>query len=196
MNNVNLIELGEIPNTKIMKGMLLFNSRNENLQKFEKVKILKYINVRNLVTLGNTDDVDYSDLDLSKKYKDCDIQQGDIIVPLLARKEKGSALYIEKEPAEKCIYNESNLIIRINNNNINNRYISLVLDNLYQKWFNIPTAGAFPFRVTVRHLEKAIIPLPDISVQNEIVDKYTKAVEQLEEVDNKIQKLLRKGADM
>ena len=94
------------------------------------------------------------------------------------------------------IYNEGNLIIRINNQEINNRYIALILDNLCQEWFKIPTTGVLPFRITVRHLEKAIIPIPNINEQNKIANKHIEAVKQLEEVDIKIKQLLGKEAKM
>ena len=179
-----------------MKGMAFGRSSNEDIPENEKVKILKYNNVRDLVARGNVEDVDFCSIDLRRKYKACDVRKGDIVVPILARKEKGSVLYIEKEPKEHCIYNEGNLIIRINNQEINNRYIALILDNLCQEWFKIPTTGVLPFRITVRHLEKAIIPIPNINEQNKIANKHIEAVKQLEEVDIKIKQLLGKEAKM
>ena len=196
MNNRRISELGLIPGTKVMKGMLLIRSRNENLQQTEKVKVLKYSNIKNLITFGNTDDVEFSDFDLSRKYKDCDVRDGDIIIPIIARSDKGSVLYIEKSPTQKCVYNESNLIVRINNENINNRYVALVLDKLCQEWFKIPTTGVLPFRITVRHLERAIIPIPKLEIQNEIADKYSKAIKQQREVENMIQEMLKKDGSI
>ena len=196
MDNINYSELGLIQGKEIMKGMAFGRSSNEDIPENEKVKILKYNNVRDLVARGNVEDVDFCSIDLRRKYKACDVRKGDIVVPILARKEKGSVLYIEKEPKEHCIYNEGNLIIRINNQEINNRYIALILDNLCQEWFKIPTTGVLPFRITVRHLEKAIIPIPSIDEQNKIANKHIEAVKQLEEVDIKIKQLLRKEAKM
>lgn len=196
MNNKRTFELGTIAGTKIMKGIPSFKSKNENLQETEKLKILRYSNIKNFITTGNTDDVDFSNLDLSRRYKDCEVHKGDIAVPLIARSDKGSVLYIEKEPLQKCIYHETMLVVRISNENINNRYIALVLDNLCQEWFKIPTTGTLPFRITVSHLAKSIIPLPNKEVQDEIANNYTKAIQQIEEVENKIQRLLGEEADV
>lgn len=196
MNNKRTFELGTIAGTKIMKGIPSFKNKDENLQETEKLKILKYSNIKNFINTGNTDDVDFSNLDLSRRYKDCEVHKGDIAVPLIARSDKGSVLYIEKEPLQKCIYHETMLIVRISNEKINNRYIALVLDNLCQEWFKIPTTGILPFRITVSHLEKANVPLPNKEIQDEIANNYTKAMQQIGEVENRIQKLIGEGADV
>ena len=196
MNNKRTFELGTIAGTKIMKGIPSFKSKNENLQETEKLKILRYSNIKNFITTGNTDDVDFSNLDLSRRYKDCEVHKGDIAVPLIARSDKGSVLYIEKEPLQKCIYHETMLVVRISNENINNRYIALVLDNLCQEWFKIPTTGTLPFRITVSHLAKAIIPLPNKEVQQEMANTHTPPIQHREEGENKIQTLLGEEADV
>lgn len=196
MNNKRAFELGTIVGTKIMKGIPSFKSKDENLQETEKLKILRYSNIKNFITTGNTDDVDFSNLDLSRRYKDCEVHKGDIVIPLIARSDKGSVLYIQKEPLQKCIYHETMLIVRISNENISNRYIALVLDSLCQEWFKIPTTGTLPFRITVSHLEKANIPLPNKEIQDEIANNYTKAIQQIEEVENRIQELIGEGADV
>ena len=94
MDNINYSELGLIQGKEIMKGMAFGRSSNEDIPENEKVKILKYNNVRDLVARGNVEDVDFCSIDLRRKYKACDVRKGDIVVPILARKEKGSVLYI------------------------------------------------------------------------------------------------------
>lgn len=184
---------------KIIKG-LQFNSqyKNQNEDELENVKVLSCSDVKKLIEKNNTDDIEFSKQDLSRKYKNCYIQQGDIVVPVFPKKEKLEILYIENEPKEKCVYNESNLVIRIKETGISSRYISVILNSETVK-NNILArckGTSRQLRITMSDLSDIYIPIIAMEQQKAIVKEYVELKSKMIKFQNKIGNMFKRSDEI
>lgn len=193
MKNVKYYKLKDI--AYIMKGFRDFIATRADPGYDDYVKVLSYLSIKKYILTGNTDEIQYKELNLSKKYKNGFVEGGDIIIPIMSRSVKNTVLYIDKAPNEQCIYNDTNLIIRITDNNINKKYVAIVLDSLMPKWAEVQQefkkSTTLSKRLTVGFLEDVKIPIPKKEEQDVIVRKYEEATKQLAEIDKQIKELTK-----
>lgn len=133
--------------------------------------------------------------DLSKKYKDYRIQNGDIVIPVFPSKEQLDIIYIENVEAENCAYNDSNLIIRVVSNKITPKYLYTILNSktIKDKILKLCSKNTRQARITATILEDLDIPILSIEQQEEIIKSYTNAINQLKQVENDIKKMVKGG---
>ncbi len=133
--------------------------------------------------------------DLSKKYKDYSIQNGDIIIPVFPNKEQLDIVYIDNVEADKCVYNDSNLIIRVSSNKVKPEYLYIVLNSksIKTKILKLSSKNSRQARITATMLEDLDIPIIDIKQQEEIIKTYNNAINQVRQVKNSIEEMLKGG---
>lgn len=133
--------------------------------------------------------------DLSKKYKDYSIQNGDIVIPVFPGKDQLDIIFMEDIQAEDCVYNDSNLIIRVTSDKIIPKYLYTILNssNIRNRILKLCTKNTRQARITVAMLEQLSIPVVSLEEQEEIINRYTNAVEQLNQVQNSIEEMVRGG---
>ena len=133
--------------------------------------------------------------DLSKKYKDYSIQNGDIVIPVFPGKDQLDIIFMENIQAEDCVYNDSNLIIRVTSDKVIPKYLYTILNSssIKDKILKLCTKNTRQARITVAMLEQLSIPVVSLEEQEEIINRYTNAVEQLNQVQNSIEEMVRGG---
>lgn len=133
--------------------------------------------------------------DLSKKYKDYSIQNGDIVIPVFPGKDQLDIIFMEDIQAEDCVYNDSNLIIRVTSNKVIPKYLCTILNSssIRNRILKLCTKDTRQARITVAMLEQLSIPVVSLEEQEEIINRYTNAVEQLNQVQNSIEEMVRGG---
>lgn len=133
--------------------------------------------------------------DLSKKYKDYSIQNGDIVIPVFPGKDQLDIIFMEDIQAEDCVYNDSNLIIRVTSDKIIPEYLYTILNSssIRNRILKLCTKNTRQARITVGMLEQLSIPVVSLEEQEEIINRYTNAVEQLNQVQNSIEEMVRGG---
>ena len=133
--------------------------------------------------------------DLSKKYKDYSIQNGDIVIPVFPGKDQLDIIFMEDIQAEDCVYNDSNLIIRVTSDKVIPKYLYTILNSssIRNRILKLCTKNTRQARITVAMLEQLSIPVVSLEEQEEIINRYTNAVEQLNQVQNSIEEMVRGG---
>lgn len=133
--------------------------------------------------------------DLSKKYKDYSIQNGDIVIPVFPGKDQLDIIFMENIQAEDCVYNDSNLIIRVTSDKVIPKYLYTILNSssIRNRILKLCTKNTRQARITVAMLEQLSIPVVSLEEQEEIINRYTNAVEQLNQVQNSIEEMVRGG---
>ena len=133
--------------------------------------------------------------DLSKKYKDYSIQNGDIVIPVFPGKDQLDIIFMEDIQAEDCVYNDSNLIIRVTSDKVIPKYLYTILNSssIRNRILKLCTKNTRQARITVAMLEQLSIPIISLEEQEEIINRYTNAVEQLNQVQNSIEEMVRGG---
>lgn len=136
--------------------------------------------------------------DLSKKYKDYSIQNGDIVIPVFPGKDQLDIIFMENIQAEDCVYNDSNLIIRVTSDKVIPKYLYTILNSssIRNRILKLCTKNTRQARITVAMLEQLSIPVVSLEEQEEIINRYTNAVEQLNQVQNSIEEMVRGGNDL
>lgn len=192
----------------VMKGLQVDKKANfsvfkaqDGTNKFEdkeQVKLLGYKIIKALVVekdIKQLEHIEYIKQDLSKKYKDYSIQNGDIVIPVFPNKEKFDIIFMENIQAEDCVYNDSNLIIRITSDKIKPKYLYMVLNSSSNrnKILKLCTENSRQARITVAMLEQLSIPVLTMEQQEELINRYNNAVKQLKQVQNGIEEMVRGG---
>ena len=133
--------------------------------------------------------------DLSKKYKDYSIQNGDIVIPVFPGKDQLDIIFMEDIQAEDCVYNDSNLIIRVTSDKVIPKYLYTILNSssIRNRILKLCTKNTRQARITVAMLEQVSIPIISLEEQEEIINRYTNAVKQLNQVQNSIEEMVRGG---
>ena len=133
--------------------------------------------------------------DLSKKYKDYSIQNGDIVIPVFPGKDQLDIIFMEDIQAEDCVYNDSNLIIRVTSDKVIPKYLYTILNSssIRNRILKLCTKNTRQARITVAMLEQLSIPVVSLEEQEEIINRYTNAVEQLNQIQNSIEEMVRGG---
>ncbi len=133
--------------------------------------------------------------DLSKKYKDYSIQNGDIVIPVFPGKDQLDIIFMEDIQAEDCVYNDSNLIIRVTSDKVIPKYLYTILNSssIRNRILKLCTKNTRQARITVAMLEQLSIPIISLEEQEEIINRYTNAVKQLNQVQNSIEEMVRGG---
>ena len=170
----------------------------ENDNNYNRIKLLNYKMIKMLAIekdMKYLEHIQCVEQDLSKKYKDYSIQNGDIVIPVFPNKEQLDIIYVENVNADKCVYNDSNLIIRVVSDKINPQYLYTILNSktIKDKILKLCNKNTRQARITATILEDLDIPILSIEQQEEIVKSYTNAINQLKQVENGIGEIVKGG---
>lgn len=207
MNNIKFGKIKELAET--IKGLQVDTKTNfsvlksvsdltETNKNYNRIKLLNYKMIKMLAIekdMKHLEHVQCVEQDLSKKYKDYSIQNGDIVIPVFPSKEQLDIVYIDNVEADKCVYNDSNLIIRASRNEIKPEYLYIVLNSksIKDKILKLCSKNSRQARITATMLEDLEIPIVDIKQQEEIIKTYNNAINQVRQVKNGIEEMLKGG---
>lgn len=169
----------------LFKGLQTIET-SSNSEKLETVKVFNYKMLQMLTVVKDIKFMEHircMEYNLSKKYKDCYIQNNDIIIPVFPNKEKLQVLYIEDVTADNCIYNDSSIILRISDNKINKKYVKMFLQTAIEHKLKFIMPITAQTRITIKMLQDIQIPLLSEQKQNEMVKQYEDATEMLEHLN-------------
>lgn len=207
MNNIKFGKIKELAET--IKGLQVDTKTNfsvlksasdltETNKNYNRIKLLNYKMIKMLAIekdMKHLEHIQCVEQDLSKKYKDYSIQNGDIVIPVFPSKEQLDIVYIDNVEADKCVYNDSNLIIRVSRNEIKPEYLYIVLNSksIKNKILKLSSKNSRQARITATMLEDLEIPIVDIKQQEEIIKTYNNAINQVRQVKNGIEEMLKGG---
>lgn len=168
VKDVALVLRGFIPNS--------IKPINNNSEQIEKIKILGFGHIREMLKSNNTDCVPFSYLNLSRKIKKdyCYIRQYDIVMPLSSAGNEVPVLYIEHEPTEKLLYSTTVIVIRAKDI-IMSKYLYILLNSkiVQNKILKLMQKDNRIHRLTIKILQDINILTTDIDKINEINKTYT-----------------------
>lgn len=137
----------------------------------EKVKVLGWKDIRQYSMDYSIDD-ESNTINIGRLYNKNIryIEKGDIVLPIIYSKDNFKPIYIDKQPSEKCIYNDSVLVIRIDDKHISSEYIYwLLCSNYFTKYIEeISTTQTTIKRITKSGIENMSIPILDDETINKI----------------------------
>ena len=166
---------------------------NTNFQDFitsEEVKVLGWKQIKEYVKNHKIDD-NCNIISVNRRYnKDIKhMQKGDIVLSVLPSKDSFEILYIEEEPEENCIYNESVFVIRVTESSIDSKYVYIMCTTkaVQDKILQLPEKEKrVMLRITKEALSSIKIAKLTESERKQIVDDYTKLHNSINDFNNKI----------
>lgn len=169
----------------VINNSELTNSGIEDFVKYDDVRILGWKQLKEYNKTHIIDD-NCSRIKISRKYNKSIryMQKGDILCPVIPSKDM-DILYISEESEEKCIYNDSIICIRPAKPEIDNKYISIMLQSILQKEGNITSTK----RLTIEMLSNIKIAKLSAVEMQKIVDEYTKIQEETKKFISTLNKL-------
>lgn len=207
MNNIKYCKVKELAET--IKGLQVDTKTNfsvlksasdltKNNKNYNRIKLLNYKMIKMLAIekdMKHLEHIQCVEQDLSKKYKDYSIQNEDIVIPVFPNKEQLDIVYIDNVEADKCVYSDSNLIIRVSINEIKAEYLYIVLNSksIKDKILKLSSNNSRQARITATMLENLDIPIIDIKQQEEIIKTYNNAINQVRQVKSSIEEMLKGG---
>ena len=117
------------------------------------------------------------------------------MIPVFPGKDQLDIIFMEDIQAEDCVYNDSNLIIRVTSDKVIPKYLYTILNSssIRNRILKLCTKNTRQARITVAMLEQLSIPIISLEEQEEIINRYTNAVKQLNQVQNSIEEMVRGG---
>lgn len=189
------LQVGTKTNFSILKST---SNLVENDKNYNRIKLLNYKMIKMLAIdkdMKYLEHIQCVEQDLSKKYKDYSVQNGDIVIPVFPSKEQLDIVYVENVNADKCVYNDSNLIIRVLSNKLKPEYLYIVLNSksIKNKILKLSSKNSRQARITATMLEELDIPIVDIEQQEKIIKTYNNAINQVRQVENGIEEIVKGG---
>lgn len=172
------------------------NSNFEDIKNYESVKILGWKDIKDYIKNHKIDDKCNS-INVSRKYKKNInyMKKGDLVFPVIFSRDNFDVVYIDEEPAEegKYIYNESVLVVRVTEPNIDSKYIYIMCANnkkIQDNLFKLKDdSKKIISRLTKEMLSALEIPKLTETKRKKIVDEYNKLQIQKDKFDKMIENI-------
>lgn len=170
------------------------NSTFDDFKSYETLKILGWKDIKEYIKNKKVDDKCNS-INIGRKYKKNIryIQKGDLVFPVIFSKDSFDIVYIDEEPEEKYIYNESVLVMRVTEPNIDSKYIYImcannrkVQNNLFQ--LNDRSKKVIS-RLTKEMLSELEIPILTEARRKRIIEEYNKLQIQQDKFDKMMENI-------
>lgn len=168
-----------LKNTGVFKGYSVFwlekHIDNKSLYKDETIYILNFKQITNYIATRTIPDscltvrVNHAFAGSLKSMK-----KGDIVLSVVGRIDKIEALYVDFEPEEYIIYDDTSIIIRNENTDYNSEFIYMMFsrtsikNKLLQQRNLKKRKNAMP-RLTIKILTDLEIPIPDEAEMKELL---------------------------
>ena len=171
------------------------NSNFDDFLNKEEVKILGWKQIKEYVKNHKVDD-NCNVIEISRKYnKNINyMQKGDIIFPVILQKgDEIDVIYIDEEPEEKCIYNETVLVVRVTKANIDSKYIYIMCKeskSIQKGLLQLASSNSVIQRITKELISMILITSSTDAERKKIVEKYESlqlAEEKFREKINEVQ---------
>lgn len=118
-------------------------NRNNYLDENDSVRLLSILDIQNLDENKEQHKRYCNKYEIEKKIKknDCYAEKNDIIFSLAPRTYSKNIYYIEKEPNEKMVYNDTIFVFRATDSNISSDYIYMTLSSDFFSKYIATRAG-------------------------------------------------------
>lgn len=138
---------------------------------------LKMLNLQNVRELIENKKVSYSYIEFEPKYqkKILYVEKNDIVITVASGKGTFNIMYIENEPNDKYVYNNSCLVVRINEDIISSKYVYIQLMTQYiQEQLLKMAKGTTIKHITKKDLLNIEIPILEEKEVEQICKEYDK----------------------
>lgn len=166
-------------NTDLFKGYSIFwlekHIDNKALYKDETIYILNFKQITNYIETRTIPDgclkiKVYHAFSGSLKF----MKKGDIALSVVGKIDKIKALYVDFEPEEYIIYDDTSIVIRTENNDYNSEFMYMMLSrtsikNKLLKQRNLKKRRNAMPRLTIKMLLNFEIPIPDEAEMKELL---------------------------
>ena len=158
----------------LSKGYAIINDNKNNIEKTNK-SVAKILNLKNVRELVEGQEVEYSLTTFEQKYQKeiLYVQKKDIIIPVAVGTGGFNIMYIENEPKERYIYNNSCFVLRIKEDIISSKFVYLqLMTNKVQEKLLSNAKGSIIKHITKKDILS--IEIPDLEKEKikEICRKY------------------------
>ena len=158
----------------LSKGYAIINDNKNNIEKTNK-SVAKILNLKNVRELVEGQEIEYSLTTFEQKYQKniLYVQKKDIVIPVAVGTGGFNIMYIENEPKERYIYNNSCLVLRIKEDIISSKFVYLqLMTNKVQKKLLSNAKGTIIKHITKKDILS--IEIPDLETEKikEICRKY------------------------
>lgn len=170
------------------------NSNFDDFKNYETVKIWGWKDIKDYFKNKKVDEK-CNCINISRKYKKNIryVQKGDLVFPVIFSKDSFDIIYIDEEPEEKYIYNESVLVIRVTKPNIDSKYIYIMCANnrkVQNSLFQLNDRNKKVIsRLTKEILSKLEIPRLTEVKRKKIIGEYNKLKIQQNKFNNMIENI-------
>lgn len=158
----------------LSKGYAIINDNKNNIEKTDK-SVAKILNLKNVRELVEGQDVGYSLTTFEQKYQKeiLYVRKKDIVIPVAVGTGGFNIMYIENEPKERYIYNNSCFVLRIKEDIISSKFVYLQLStSKVQKKLLSNAKGTLIKHITKKDILSIEIPDLENEKIKEICRKY------------------------
>lgn len=138
---------------------------------------LKMLNLQNIRELIENKEVSYSYIEFEPKYQKeiLYVEKNDIVITVASGKGIFNIMYIENEPNDKYVYNNSCLVVRINEDIISSKYvyIQLMTKHIQEQLLKM-AKGTTIKHITKKDLLNIEIPILEEKETKQICSEYDK----------------------
>ena len=168
----------------LAKGYAIINDNKNNIEKTNK-SVAKILNLKNVRELVEGQEIKYSLTAFEQKYqKDIlYVQKKDIVIPVAVGTGGFNIMYIDNEPNERYIYNNSCFVLRIREDIISSKFVYLqLMTNKIQEKLLSNAKGTIIKHITKKDILS--IEIPDLEK-----DKIKEISRRYDNIKNKENKL-------
>lgn len=177
---MKIIEVYDI----LAKGYAIINDNKNNIEKTNK-SVAKILNLKNVRELVEGQEVKYSLTAFEQKYqKDIlYVQKKDIVIPVAVGTGGFNIMYIDNEPNERYIYNNSCFVLRIREDIISSKYVYLqLMTNKIQEKLLCNAKGTIIKHITKKDILS--IEIPDL--EKDKIKEISKRYDNIKNKENKL----------
>lgn len=196
---------------KLFKGhsrvLLKFLASKVNDGDTKEIKIARYKDVKSFANGNDIADV-CDTIKVGKNYNIRCIKKNDIVFPIISALDDIEILYIKEEPQELYLYDETSIVLRNTDTDIDSMYLYLMLNStpiknalINQKWLiansnrgKLKSNRIIP-RLTVDLLSHIMIVKLTEDEQREIVAEYNRLNKAQDDFNSKLTKLQTQDKD-
>lgn len=176
-----------------------FNCNINQFIEHEQIKILGWKQIKEYANNKLDDKCDT--INISAKYSSAIkyMQKGDIVFPVATSRDNIEIVYIEDEPSEKYIYDETVWVVRIINQDIESKYVYIMClsDPIQKGLIELKEQSERVITKLTKEIISSIhIKKVSIEEQQQIITKYNMIQQDLINFHNKINNVQTSNADL
>lgn len=168
----------------LAKGYAIINDNKNNIEKTNK-SVAKILNLKNVRELVEGQEIKYSLTAFEQKYqKDIlYVQKKDIVIPVAVGTGGFNIMYIDNEPNERYIYNNSCFVLRIREDIISSKFVYLqLMTNKIQEKLLSNAKGTIIKHITKKDILS--IEIPDL--EKDKIKEISRRYDNIKNRENKL----------